>query len=190
MPSTFETVAGIISETCDIPREKITPESHAINDLGIDSLDFLDVAFAIDKAFGIKMPLEQCPGLGGQCSFGGPGGPCRRAGARHGGPEFHRRRQLAGTDFSGRVNYLSAVAEKITGWTQADACGLPADEVFEFIDAAGARIPCPMTRAIIENCRVTPGVACLLRRRDGCEVTLELSAAPIHVPGAAASSAP
>ena len=59
MPSTFETVAGIISETCDIPLEKIRPESHAINDLGIDSLDFLDVAFAIDKAFGIKMPLEQ-----------------------------------------------------------------------------------------------------------------------------------
>jgi acyl carrier protein len=59
MPSTFETVAGIIAETCDIPREKIMPESHAINDLGIDSLDFLDVAFAIDKAFGIKMPLEQ-----------------------------------------------------------------------------------------------------------------------------------
>jgi acyl carrier protein len=59
MPSTFETIAGIISETCDIPLEKIMPESHAINDLGIDSLDFLDVAFAIDKAFGIKMPLEQ-----------------------------------------------------------------------------------------------------------------------------------
>jgi len=59
MSSTFETVAGIVSETCDIPREKITLESHAINDLGIDSLDFLDVAFAIDKAFGIKMPLEQ-----------------------------------------------------------------------------------------------------------------------------------
>jgi acyl carrier protein len=59
MSSTFETVAGIISETCDIPRENITPDSHAINDLGIDSLDFLDVAFAIDKAFGIKMPLEQ-----------------------------------------------------------------------------------------------------------------------------------
>ena len=59
MSSTFDTVAGIIAETCDIPREKITPESHAINDLGIDSLDFLDIAFAIDKAFGIKMPLEQ-----------------------------------------------------------------------------------------------------------------------------------
>ena len=59
MASTFDTVAGIIAETCDIPRDSITPESHAINDLGIDSLDFLDVAFAIDKAFGIKMPLEQ-----------------------------------------------------------------------------------------------------------------------------------
>ena len=59
MSSTFDTVANIIAETCDIPREKITADSHAINDLGIDSLDFLDIAFAIDKAFGIKLPLEQ-----------------------------------------------------------------------------------------------------------------------------------
>jgi len=59
MPSTFDTVVKIIAETCDIPRENIKPESHAINDLGIDSLDFLDVAFAIDKSFGIKMPIEQ-----------------------------------------------------------------------------------------------------------------------------------
>ena len=59
MSATYETVANIISETCDIPREKFTPASHAINDLGIDSLDFLDIAFAIDKTFGIKMPLEQ-----------------------------------------------------------------------------------------------------------------------------------
>jgi acyl carrier protein len=59
MSSTFDTVVNIITETCDIPRETIKPESHAINDLGIDSLDFLDIAFAIDKTFGIKMPLEQ-----------------------------------------------------------------------------------------------------------------------------------
>jgi acyl carrier protein len=59
MSSTFDTVADIISETCDIPRQNIKPESHAINDLEIDSLDFLDIAFAIDKAFGIKLPLEQ-----------------------------------------------------------------------------------------------------------------------------------
>jgi len=59
MPSTFDTVVNIIADTCDIPRENIKPESHAINDLGIDSLDFLDVTFAIDKTFGIKMPIEQ-----------------------------------------------------------------------------------------------------------------------------------
>jgi len=59
MASTFDTVANIIAETCDIPRDTIKPESHAINDLGIDSLDFLDIAFAIDKRFGIKMPIEQ-----------------------------------------------------------------------------------------------------------------------------------
>ena len=58
MSSTFDTVANIISETCDIEREKITPESHAIDDLGIDSLDFLDIVFALDKKFGIKIPLE------------------------------------------------------------------------------------------------------------------------------------
>src|SRR6188474_3981429 len=59
MSSTFDTIANIIAETCDIPRENIKPDSHAINDLGIDSLDFLDIAFAIDKAFAIKLPLER-----------------------------------------------------------------------------------------------------------------------------------
>jgi acyl carrier protein len=58
MPSTFDTVADVITQTCDIPREKITPEAHAIDDLGIDSLDFLDIVFALDKKFGIKIPLE------------------------------------------------------------------------------------------------------------------------------------
>ena len=59
MSSTYDQIANIIAETCDIPRDTIKPESHAIDDLGIDSLDFLDIAFAIDKAFAIKLPLEQ-----------------------------------------------------------------------------------------------------------------------------------
>ena len=57
--STFDKVADIISETSEIPREEITPESHTIDDLEIDSLDFLDIVFAIDKEFGIKVPLER-----------------------------------------------------------------------------------------------------------------------------------
>jgi acyl carrier protein len=57
--ATFDTVAEIISEVSSIDRDQITPDSHTINELGIDSLDFLDVTFAIDKKFGIKMPVEQ-----------------------------------------------------------------------------------------------------------------------------------
>ena len=59
MTSTFDRVADIIAETSEIDRDKITPESHTIDDLGIDSLDFLDIVFAIDKEFGIKVPLEK-----------------------------------------------------------------------------------------------------------------------------------
>jgi acyl carrier protein len=55
---TFDKVAEIIAETSEIPREEITPDSHAIDELGIDSLDFLDIVYAVDKAFGIKVPLE------------------------------------------------------------------------------------------------------------------------------------
>jgi len=55
--ATYDTVADIIAEVSSIDRATISPESHAINDLGIDSL--LDVTFAIDKKFGIKMPVEK-----------------------------------------------------------------------------------------------------------------------------------
>ena len=58
MDSAFDRIAGIIAETSGLPREQITPESHVIDDLGIDSLDFLDIVFAIDKEFGIKVPVE------------------------------------------------------------------------------------------------------------------------------------
>ena len=59
MTTTFDKVADIISETSEIDRDTITPESHTIDDLGIDSLDFLDIVFAVDKEFGIKIPLER-----------------------------------------------------------------------------------------------------------------------------------
>ncbi len=58
MASALDRIADIIAENSEVPRETITPDSHVINDLGIDSLDFLDIVFAIDKAFGIKVPVE------------------------------------------------------------------------------------------------------------------------------------
>ena len=56
--NTFETIADIIAETASVDRAKITPQAHVINDLGIDSLDFLDIVFEIDKRFGVKVPVE------------------------------------------------------------------------------------------------------------------------------------
>jgi len=54
----FDTIAEIIAETANVDRAKITSEAHVINDLGIDSLDFLDIVFEIDKRFGVKVPVE------------------------------------------------------------------------------------------------------------------------------------
>jgi acyl carrier protein len=59
MRSTFDTIADIITLTCGVSREQITPDSSLLNDLGIDSLELLDVAFAIDDAFSITMPIDQ-----------------------------------------------------------------------------------------------------------------------------------
>jgi acyl carrier protein len=58
MAASFDRIADIIAENSEVERDKILPDSHVINDLGIDSLDFLDIVFAIDKAFGIKVPVE------------------------------------------------------------------------------------------------------------------------------------
>lgn len=59
MQSTFDIVAGIIARTCDVPPVRITADSNLLSDLGIDSLDLLDAAFAIDDTFGITIPLGQ-----------------------------------------------------------------------------------------------------------------------------------
>ena len=59
MASAFDRIADIIAENSEVARDQITPDSHVIDDLGIDSLDFLDIVFAIDKAFGIKVPVEK-----------------------------------------------------------------------------------------------------------------------------------
>jgi acyl carrier protein len=58
MASTFETVATIISSASDVPVEQITPESHVMKDLAIDSLAFLDITFEIDRTFAIQLPVD------------------------------------------------------------------------------------------------------------------------------------
>ena len=85
------------------------------------------------------------------------------------------------TDFRGRVTYLNLVAESVTGWPQAEASGRALDEVFRLVDSSTrGRIPVPAARAIIEDTTVGPGADCMLIRRDGAQLAVETSAAPIH----------
>lgn len=58
MQQMFDTVAEIIASTSDVSRTDIKPESHIMEDLGIDSLAFLDIAFEIEQKFNIKLPIE------------------------------------------------------------------------------------------------------------------------------------
>ena len=51
-------VIAILAEQAVLEPSEVRLDA-TLGDLGIDSLDFLDIAFAIDKAFGIKLPLEK-----------------------------------------------------------------------------------------------------------------------------------
>ena len=57
--STFDLVSQMLSDVCDVDLDKIALDSNIIEDLGVDSLDFLDLTYEIDKKFGIKLPVEQ-----------------------------------------------------------------------------------------------------------------------------------
>ncbi|HYI31533.1 MAG TPA: EAL domain-containing protein, partial [Bradyrhizobium sp.] len=84
-------------------------------------------------------------------------------------------------DTSGRVTYLNVVAEKLTGWTRAEAAGRPVEEVFNVFDAATQQIAInPMAAAIRDNKTVLLQPNSVLKRRDGVEAAIEDSAAPIH----------
>ena len=84
-------------------------------------------------------------------------------------------------DLEGRITYLNAVAERITGWRREEAAGKDVDDVFVIIDG-GTREPClhPLKTALEQNKTVGLTPHCILIRRDGNEFAIEDSAAPIH----------
>lgn len=51
----FEELKKAIVETLRVDANSIKPESSLINDLGAESLDFLDINYRLEQAFGIKM---------------------------------------------------------------------------------------------------------------------------------------
>ena len=85
------------------------------------------------------------------------------------------------TDIEGKITYLNAVAEKITGWTREEAFGKQVDDVFVIIDGS-TREPClnPLKTALEQNKTVGLTRHCILIRRDGAEFAIEDSASPIH----------
>ncbi len=85
------------------------------------------------------------------------------------------------TDEWGQVTYLNIVAERLTGWPRAEAIGHALEEVFHIIDATTREVAQnPMAMAIRDNATVSLTPNCVLIRRDGIEVAIEDSAAPIH----------
>jgi len=84
------------------------------------------------------------------------------------------------TDSDGRVSYMNAVAEELTGWTRDAARGRAFGEVFSIADSESgetARNPAVQTMERGKIIQMAPN--CLLRRRDGSELAIEDSAAPI-----------
>ena len=85
------------------------------------------------------------------------------------------------TDNSGIVMYLNLVAEKMTGWSHAEASGRPITEVFHIIDGTTRAISRNPVEAVIKQNKVLKLASdCVLVRRDGVEIAIEDSAAPIH----------
>ena len=50
-------------EDLEIDEEKIVPEGKLKDDLGIDSLDFVDIVVIVEKKFGFKIKPEEMAGI-------------------------------------------------------------------------------------------------------------------------------
>ena len=85
------------------------------------------------------------------------------------------------TDVDGAVTLLNKVAEYLTGWTMLDAVGKPLAEVFHIInEKTRERCEHPVANVIKTGliCGLTNHTA--LVRRDGAQLNIEDSAAPIR----------
>ncbi len=59
-PSEIEArVLSIVSDALDQPAEQVTLDSSLVDDLGAESIDFLDIVFRLESAFGLKIPEEE-----------------------------------------------------------------------------------------------------------------------------------
>ena len=52
----FTKVQGVLADALGVDEEEVTPAASLRQDLGAESIDFLDISFRLEKAFGIKIP--------------------------------------------------------------------------------------------------------------------------------------
>jgi PAS domain S-box-containing protein len=87
---------------------------------------------------------------------------------------------MIATDTQGRITLLNPVSQTLTGWTEAEARGRSVEEVFPIIhEHTRVAVDHPVGRVLRE--RVVVGLAnhTLLVAKDGTEIPIEDSAAPI-----------
>jgi len=83
-------------------------------------------------------------------------------------------------DTKGTVTIMNAVAEKLTGWSAAEAAGRPLEEVFSISDeATGERSENPVQRVLRTSSVVELGGGTILASRDGRKIRIADSGAPI-----------
>ena len=54
----FEKVQKIISENLNVPLEKVTMDTHLVDDLGADSLDAVELIMALEEEYGMEVDDE------------------------------------------------------------------------------------------------------------------------------------
>jgi acyl carrier protein len=55
----FSKVQAALVDALGVEDDEVTPEATMVGDLGAESIDFLDIVFKLEKAFGISIPREE-----------------------------------------------------------------------------------------------------------------------------------
>lgn len=85
------------------------------------------------------------------------------------------------TDQDGLVKFMNPVAETLTGWHNAEACGRRITEVFQLLNETSRTVASnPVLAALAKEQVVTLAEPTLLITRDGREIPINDSASPIR----------
>ena len=54
--TTFGRVTKVLMESLNVDEREVAPAASLQNDLGAESIDFLDIVFRLEREFGVKIP--------------------------------------------------------------------------------------------------------------------------------------